>query len=68
MTDRPSLRGTPRSQPQVFKHFDLVLLFLLAPIAAAVIVISQNETDTSKPAAPTPACQPLVCPAEGCLT
>ena len=68
MTDRPSLRGTTKSQPKGFTCLDLILLALLAPIAAAALVILQNETDTSKPAAPTPARQPLICPAEGCLT
>ena len=68
MNRSPSLHGTPKSQPEGFTRSDLILLALLAPIAAAALVILQNEIDTSKPAAPTPARQPLVCPAEGCLT
>lgn len=68
MNRSPSLRGTPKSQPAGFTRLDLILLALLAPIAAAALVVLQNETDTSKPAVPTPARQPLICPAEGCLT
>ena len=68
MTDRPALSGSSKSQPEGFTRSDLILLALLAPIAAAALVALQNETDTSKPAVPTPARQPLICPAEGCLT
>ena len=68
MNRSPSLRGRSKRQPEGFTRSDLILLALLAPIAAAALVVLQNETDTSKPAAPTSARQPLICPAEGCLT